>query len=251
MRGEARERVRDILLQNRLFFPTRLGFNDPFDCRIPLSWDGATLDEMERKLLDVYRRNPPKGWNGSIEEFVREQRANGSIAELARSNLGPIVTERRLDNLRVLCLCERPDDILMWSHYASNHEGICLEFNVIKESYFSGAVRVIYADDYPKLKVTMGTKELANGMVLTKAKHWAYESEWRVLCVDEPGLQDFPKECLSGVILGCKISEENRKPIREWLSQRATFATLYSAVKSQDKFAVRIENTEDIGPPVM
>ena len=74
-----REWVRDILLNNRLFFPTRSAFNDPFDCRIPLSWDGVTLDEMEQKLLDVYRRNPPKGWKGSIMEFVKEQRANEAL----------------------------------------------------------------------------------------------------------------------------------------------------------------------------
>jgi hypothetical protein len=246
-----REWVRDILLNNRLFFPTRSAFNDPFDCRIPLSWDGVTLDEMEQKLLDVYRRNPPKGWKGSIMEFVKEQRANGSIAQLLEPSLGKFVTEAKLDDLRVLCLCERSDGILMWSHYADNHEGVCLEFTVLKESYFDGAISVIYASDYPQLKVTMGSRELADGMVRTKATHWAYESEWRVLNVEVTPLHDFPKECLSGVILGCQISAENENLITEWLAERSSPAALYRAVKALDKFAVRIEKVRGIGPPLM
>jgi hypothetical protein len=139
----------------------------------------------------------------------------------------------------------------MWSHYADNHEGVCLEFTVLKESYFDGAISVIYASDYPQLKVTMGSRELADGMVRTKATHWAYESEWRVLNVEVTPLHDFPKECLSGVILGCQISAPNENLIIEWLSERSSPTTLYRAVKAEDKFAVRIEKIREIGPPLM
>jgi len=249
------EWVRDILLNNRLFFPTRLSFNDPFDCRIPMSSEGVTPDDLEKKLLEVYSRNPPihwgSSWKGQPKEFVKALREDGSIKQVLAGDLLRKAAETRLDNLRVLCVCEKPDGVLMWSHYAKNHEGVCLEFRVLKGTYFDGAISVIYANDYPKLKVTIGTKELADGMVRTKATHWAYESEWRILNLDVPPFHNYPKECLSGVIIGCQISAPNENLIIEWLSERSSPTTLYRAVKALDKFAVRIEKVRGIGPPLM
>jgi hypothetical protein len=36
------------------------------------------------------------------------------------------IEERQI--LRILCLAERPDNLLMWSHYAQQHAGVVLEF---------------------------------------------------------------------------------------------------------------------------
>ena len=37
----------------------------------------------------------------------------------------------------------------MWSHYARNHRGICLEFSV-PNTKFRGAAQVRYQKEYPK-----------------------------------------------------------------------------------------------------
>lgn len=157
--------------------------------------------------------------------------------------------EKKLDKFRVLCLCKRPDGILMWSHYASNHEGVCLEFRVLKDSVFANAVPVEYAEEYPKFKLPGEMNELAVGMVGTKAKLWEYEDEWRVGSLEARGLNDFPSECLSAVIFGLQISDKNKALISKWLMKRTSPVTLYRAVKEEHKFAVRIEKVKDIIPP--
>jgi len=119
-----RDRARDILLGNQLYFPTRLGFNDPFDCRISLSW-AVNEDEMEKKLLEVYERSPPKGLKGTVKDFLKNCREDGSIAKLLEGDSSQRLTEKGLDKPGILCLSEKADDILMWSHYAENHRGIC------------------------------------------------------------------------------------------------------------------------------
>jgi hypothetical protein len=140
----------------------------------------------------------------------------------------------------------------MWSHYAKNHEGVCVEFNNLKGSPFEKALPVNYAEDYPKLKITEGSKEVFAGVVLTKAAVWEYEREWRILLRRNPeGFYTFPRECLSGVVLGCQIFSQNENLIADWLSQRGSPVTLYRAVKALDKFAVRIEKVREIGPPLM
>jgi len=40
----------------------------------------------------------------------------------------------------VVCLNEKKDNILMWSHYAKNHTGFCIEYD--HKSLVSGAPRL-------------------------------------------------------------------------------------------------------------
>jgi len=243
-----RARVKDILLKHRLYFPTRLGFNDPFDCHVPISWDRSTPEEWRQKLLETYRLTQiPKRWAGNLENYVQYLLDKKHIiAQLHKS--GPKAFEAGLNKFQVLCLCKRPDGILMWSHYASNHEGICLQFRTYDGSIFSAAVPVEYANDYPILKATLLRKELADGMIRTKAKLWKYEKEWRVFKNNgQTSHYTFPKDCLTGVILGCQTSAINQALISTWLQQRNSPVVLYKASKECDKFALRIKRIEKIG----
>lgn len=52
----------------------------------------------------------------------------------------------------VLCLSECPDDILLWSHYADSHRGLCLEFDVAGQpTVFPRLHKVKYAQEYPDI----------------------------------------------------------------------------------------------------
>jgi hypothetical protein len=244
-------KVKDILLNNRLYFPTRSGFNDPFDCRIPLTWDNATPGEVEGLLSKVFKNNPPPGWNGSMEDWLRLLRNDDAYASLMRLDTQKAM-DSEMDAIRILCLCERPDDILMWSHYGGSHGGICLEFQVLDEkSCFGCAKPVDYPELYPKLGFTMDIRELLNGLVLTKAAHWKYEGEWRIVDPKGADFYDFRQDCLSGVVLGCQIAPKHEALITEWLSKRISPVTLYRAEKANNKFAVEIKTLKVIGPTVL
>ena len=81
----------------------------------------------------------------------RKQKAGAWFNELQ----GERMTEmyRVLDkSFGVLCLSERPDDILLWSHYGSNHSGLCLEFDVAGHpDVFRRLHRVFYQKPYPAI----------------------------------------------------------------------------------------------------
>jgi hypothetical protein len=116
-----------------------------------------------------------------------------------------------------------------------------LEFNVRKDTPFSKVRAVEYATECPKVKVALADRETEIKVLLTKASVWKYEKEWRAVRKQASEYYTFPKECLSGVILGCQIAPENEVLIREWLSKRLSPVTLYRAVKSNSKFAVEIK----------
>jgi len=86
------------------------------------------------------------------------------------------------------------DEILMWSHYANNHKGVCLEFEIFDEEIIKGQLLDInYDDNISSIdtveRLPLGHLSLnitANGKFLkTKFKNWSYEQELRTYVLDE------------------------------------------------------------------
>ena len=86
----------------------------------------------------------------------------------------------------VLSLAEHWSCPLMWSHYADQHKGVCIEYD-FADSGFSSLRPVEYTDER-SLKASqllsisdpMGEHNLVKQKLFyTKAPQWAYEREWR------------------------------------------------------------------------
>jgi hypothetical protein len=85
-------------------------------------------------------------------------------------------------------------EILMWSHYANNHKGVCLEFEEHKEEEIKGrliemqyenAVQIIdeverYSSGDLSINIDTNGKFLKN-----KFKNWGYEEELRCYLFSE------------------------------------------------------------------
>lgn len=96
---------------------------------------------------------------------------------------------------RVGSLAESPCNRLMWSHYADNHRGLCIEYDFSAFDPFSGGVifaPVIYSPKRPqvpeKLLNDVATDQLdrqdyrfLTSTLFTKDSVWQYESEWRIV----------------------------------------------------------------------
>ncbi|WP_395056054.1 DUF2971 domain-containing protein [Flavobacterium sp.] len=85
-------------------------------------------------------------------------------------------------------------EILMWSHYADNHRGVCLEFEITNEETIKGQlININYDNDltiidniertstgHLSINITSNGKFLAN-----KFKNWSYEEELRTYIICE------------------------------------------------------------------
>ena len=92
-------------------------------------------------------------------------------------------------------LAESPCNRLMWSHYADNHRGLCIEYDFSAFDPFSAGVifaPVIYSPKRPqvpeKLLNDVATDQLdrqdyrfLTSTLFTKDSVWQYESEWRIV----------------------------------------------------------------------
>lgn len=86
------------------------------------------------------------------------------------------------NQVRIFSLSERNDSILMWSHYAMKHEGICIEYECNDFDKYRAFLQPIYYSD--KLYKIQKTNDISpqNALMasLYKSKDWQYEKEWRL-----------------------------------------------------------------------
>lgn len=151
----------------------------------------------------------------------------------------------------VCCLSTNPDNILMWTHYADAHRGICLRFTPIckklskfdnDQVHFEYAYPVTYSVNRPVINVLekYGDEHL-NLALLTKADYWSYENEWRMIGYREgPGLYDFPAICLDGIIFGARVSPEHRQEIMEITKTRIFPVDVFDAEFDANHFRLHI-----------
>lgn len=145
----------------------------------------------------------------------------------------------------LFCLTENPKNILMWSHYASNHEGMALQFKVsndIRSMLY--ALKIHYSKEYPKWSVT-DYDNMVEEILLRKSTDWAYEEEWRILRIGGKGtFQPFKPETLSGVIFGCRVDEGFKKDVLAILEERRSIykceVKTYSAEMHKSSYRINV-----------
>ena len=91
-----------------------------------------------------------------------------------------------------LSFSECANNILMWSHYAENGMGACVEIDVrhLLENISMDLVRVVYAEEVADARRRVpplnddnneDSQKLIRNFLSYKAKEWEYEHEWRLI----------------------------------------------------------------------
>ena len=120
--------------------------------------------------------------------------------------------------------------MLMWGHYADNHRGFCIEYDLEcpKAAQFRHKLYPVVYSDKP-YDLTPWAKSLVNGSssgvfnphgpilaLVHKFSGWEYEREWRVISV-LPAIEpdhDWTLPTASRVFLGSKMEMANKQAFR-------------------------------------
>jgi hypothetical protein len=219
--GYNREHLIDLLTQKRVYCARPGQLNDPWDCR---PWfDAASLDDPDnlRRYFDwVHSYTPQKPPDALREAYEAKLTSDPKARADAVDQFSRNVREQ-FEDRRIYCLTPYPDSTLMWSHYANDHKGICLEFGT-DNPLIATAREVDYQGVYPVwIPHEMGPDELRQ-TIFTKAKDWIYETEFRILGIPTaPGSPmqldgDFltlPEGSLKSIILGCESPQSEIEAI--------------------------------------
>lgn len=202
------------VLNNQVKFSTRSNFNDLFDSKIDL----ITPDKYE--LKKTYSM-----LNGSHKREFKERffGENGKRNFLYLKNM----INQRFDTYLFFCLANKPDNNLMWSHYANSHKGFCLEWDATKIN----AEPVTYQSKiatFELLDIVKMNFDLLDNMQVgqklwsalkVKLNEWEYEGEYRVQFGDDMNnlvkiqtesysIVSYEPEWIKSIIFGCRMDKK-------------------------------------------
>lgn len=208
-----------ILINNELWFASPKTFNDPFDC----------------KFHYVYRSNRREDWLNWLDKqeipnrekkLVRKMldREMDTLEETISKRYNP---EKLLDEIGVVSFSQCNNSILLWSHYAENHQGICMGFKTMGLQTMEMDEPVQSIPIF-QIKYKNTLPPAFNGLTddpihlteFLKIKHreWRYEKEYRLIALMEhikARNVKFNKETLGEIVFGLRISDSDKKVIKE------------------------------------
>ena len=206
-------------------------------------------------VIAAFRGRFPKLDRAKFDQMFGESLDEGHENAMAKLPNTHAEIKSVLFDSKLLSLTEVNNNILMWSHYAEQHKGVVLQLRCIAEidSPWGVAKPVQYTETMPRLfddeflarmisgQTTMDNREIAERIVYSKAIDWAYEKEWRIWggsgrskepCEDIP----FNPRELEAVILGCKMSKDDRLSIIEIVRRFYPHANIVRAQKAEREF---------------
>jgi len=138
------------------------------------------------------------------------------------------------------------DNILMWSHYADGHKGICLEFDFLFDP-FKKARKVIYSRGFPSIdpmrlidyKDKLGHETLKP--LFTKDEGWSYEQEWRVFHKEPNKLYVYDVDALKAVYFGCSVNYTDIEIVCLILQGQSKNIKFYRAEKDKSSYSLKFK----------
>ena len=220
---------------NRMWYSSPSCFNDPFDCNLAVDGD-AIFKSFMRTLPEAKK----------IHEGSPEWLEFRKIVKEEVDSLRMQLKELR-ETTGVTCFSESYEEPLMGAHYADNHQGFCVEYNLLEFNKLLSftAVPVLYSDARPKIHSINHEKPEESIMetfikgIVTKSPQWRYEREWRIIrdtnaCgsswnADKKGAL---LECVQprSIILGCESESDTMHRIMDYCKKNEV--NLYRMEKS-------------------
>lgn len=235
-------------------------FNDPYDTALTFDIGRFLIeDRTAEEFLDYGKRlksakDPSKilrsetlvkpiqarAWNEGIlkeqlgRELTEDDRRNFEVINALSTTRGEAQVRSMVSFLRqklsILSLTENPSSILMWSHYADNHKGFCIQYNFSERPEVNDLRRYCFPVLYRR-KLVDATKYLEKPtetnplfgqfMSMIKSDQWEYEKEWRIIYAFGGSQTKFehkmPKP--STVILGSHVSNKDRMTMEDYCNK--------------------------------
>jgi hypothetical protein len=223
----------DSLVNSTLYFASRDKLNDPFDSRVDIA---QLIENLLNEEIDDEKKKELESIKSQNEFFID--------------------FENGYKDFGICSLSMEADNTLMWSHYADEHRGVALYFDM-PESFLNnpdeilGVSSVKYEDNtisnwllenahnFEKDHFEFVTKLLK--IVLTaKSPAWHYEKEGRIIR-PKAGVYEIPRDILKGIVFGLRTSEKDENLIRSIAGKYYGEIQYSRATRSGSDFGIEVK----------
>jgi hypothetical protein len=244
--GKEREEFRDnILTKSSLWFSSPSGFNDPFDSCLPMYFTDG-YEGSEEYYYDLSKKFAEKSGKLVSENSLRLA-AVMLVSKPRREDhweeYRMIHTEGLNEIFGVSCFSKNPESILMWSHYADCHKGICLGFDqeLLETDMKYKFLEVRYQSAFYKLS-KFGDPQQVLDFLLTKFIDWKYEEEYRLIIEDAPNkLLSYNPLSLKEIIIGLKMPANESERLRSIVNDNFPHIRIRQTKRNSDGFKLDMD----------
>lgn len=210
-----------LLLENHsIYFSSCMQLNDPFESAINLLTDYTPQQYYDSFIF--------AGMTPQLAKELTRQVFNGTIDG---NTIIKQLTENVISSTGYFCMTTKPNNLLMWAHYADGHKGVCLKFDILKDlDSFLVPVKVDYNSKY--IDFDCLSSNLLD-VLRRKSPDWEYEDEYRIIKTDHQGLWKIKQESLVEIIFGCRTSAEEKESIKSLASSSGFLNISYFEVKEK------------------
>jgi hypothetical protein len=240
-----------LLKEGELYLSKPIDFNDPFD-----SYVDEIIEGNEDDFIN-YMKSKLKKDDSYIDKII-------SKIKRKEINFDDVLKKNTSQNyFNIFCMSRNYNNILMWSHYADAHKGICVGFNISHIDENSLAIKcrdgylektktkglnylpiyhVVYNIEKPKpYNIIKDNHQKIRDFMYSKSIDWQYEEEYRVVLNDEILLKNPVKIELTEIkeiIFGLKMSDSNRIMIKEIMKDILKNIEIYEMIKVDGKYKI-------------
>jgi ribosomal protein S8 len=272
-----RDEISKLILNGELFFPSQSNLNDPSDC-MPAIDLGVPYSEFKKRVYPViastqiaqYKKQYERGELHKLQyQFKKKKMKNLPDVKL-RGIYEKMLTEYLPEvcrNIGVLSLTTSNQNMVMWSMYAKNEHGVCIQLEAhdqpdrkmtpIAVSYtkdrptfnFYGLIFYLARDASIMPMMPLSHLKIAfEGIqqckfLYTKGERWSYEEEYRIIDFDNRNhyISILPWH-VTAVYVGAKISEADVSFIRELVVKSKSKPALYSVHLSASNYEMEFRS---------
>lgn len=192
-----------FLGNHKIMFSQYTDFNDPFECAANIDANNSAIEWAD------FLASQGVGAD-EIHNIVSNIIAD---SDEAAKTIKDAVHKTIIDS-GIFCMTPKPNNLLMWAHYADQHKGACIKFDLLKDvTTFNFPKSVDYSDDYYSYNY-LREQGKASMAIWHKSKEWAYEEEFRIVKPTFHGLIEVKPDAVVEVIFGCRCSAADENAIR-------------------------------------
>ena len=257
-------------------------FNDPFELshntRLEFGTEGLLKAVIKDAITMLFGPNEPTGKSNKLVAAIARWRSEDRFqsedeAEVVlRQLLGQIVEQHYITidaymsewrefaaGLRICSFSDKPDNMVNWLQYGSNHSGIAMKFSCGEDTSLPQPQRMTYSTVPPvitdlseQVDVIYGRRPAPDpedfiNKLLVKDKNRSTEKEWRCFSTDtaDDGLyytnNDFSATELKAVYFGLATSVEDKEAILKIIKEKYSKTRVFQAVGLAGRYAIEFE----------
>jgi hypothetical protein len=191
------------LINGQIWASKASSFNDPFDT--PVKWL-----KFSPGITAYYSG---KNEDGTLKDFVRSEPTMPIPYSEEEIN--------EIESMGIICFSIDNSNMLIWSHYADQHQGYALEFDIPDDAIEKGKNPKLIKVDYDWSEIKIGPMNRFVEAARYKDSVWKYENEIRLIVPEGNRLYDWSElnrggiNGLSGIIFGSRISNSMEMALKK------------------------------------